>query len=134
MSALNNKSEFNIEAAKVLIDNDLFAPSIHCSYYAVFQKLKYFYVKEKKLSYQVLSQKIRIDQRNSHKFIIEEFCALYLVKCKDIYNKRLFFNKIKDLKALREESDYEDVQINFDKSNKALIKSEDIIQSIKQYF
>lgn len=126
MSFLNNKSEFNLDGAQLLIDNSLYAPSVHCSYYSVFQKLKYKYVLKKDISYDDLTQMIISDSRNTHKFVIEEFCNFI----HDRFKKRELKNKINDLKAFRLESDYEDLEINYDKSNLALTKSKEIIREI----
>ena len=41
MSKLKEKSEFNFDAAQLLIDNYLYAPSVHCSYYSCFQLMKF---------------------------------------------------------------------------------------------
>ena len=41
MTKLKQKSEFNFDAAKVLIDTNLYAPSVHCSYYSCFQLMKF---------------------------------------------------------------------------------------------
>jgi uncharacterized protein (UPF0332 family) len=126
LSFLNNKSEFNLEGAQLLIDNNLYAPSVHCSYYSVFQKLKYKYVLNKNISYDDLTQLIILDSRSTHKFVIEEFCNFI----QDRFKKRELKNKINDLKAFRVESDYEDLEINYDKSNLALTKSKEIIREI----
>ncbi len=37
---LKEKSKFNYDASEILIDSHLFAPSVHCSYYAAFQLMK----------------------------------------------------------------------------------------------
>ena len=41
MSKLKEKAKFNLSAAEILQENNLFAPSIHCSYYSCFQLLKF---------------------------------------------------------------------------------------------
>lgn len=40
MEKLKNKSEFNLEAADLLIKSGLYAPSVHCSYFSCFQLVK----------------------------------------------------------------------------------------------
>ncbi|UAM99029.1 HEPN domain-containing protein [Polaribacter litorisediminis] len=127
MSFLNNKSDFNLEGAKVLIENNLFAPSVHCSYYSVFQKLKYKYITKASISYNVLTQNIIADKRNTHKYIIDEFCDFI----QDRYKKRDIKNKINDLKAFRNQSDYDDIEINHSKSSLALAKSEELLKELK---
>ena len=84
MSFLNNKSDFNLEGAKLLIENSLYAPSVHCSYYSVFQKLKYKYTTKASISYDELTQNIFADKRNTHKYVIDEFCNFI----QDRYKKR----------------------------------------------
>jgi hypothetical protein len=41
VSYLKTKSDHNLLAAKILIENSLHAPSVHCSYYSCFQLSKY---------------------------------------------------------------------------------------------
>ncbi len=84
MSFLSNKSEFNLEAAKILIENNLYAPSVHCSYYSVFQKLKYKYISKKNLSYDDLNQNIGSNTKSTHTYIVDEFCDFFV---KDKYKK-----------------------------------------------
>ncbi|ALU75869.1 hypothetical protein [Tenacibaculum finnmarkense] len=127
MSFLNNKSEFNLEGAKLLIENSLFAPSVHCSYYAVFQKLKHQYIIKEDITYDDLSDRIMADKRNTHKYVIEEFCNFI----QDRYKKREIKNKINDLKAFRIQSDYENLEINHSISSFALTKSETLLKELK---
>ena len=135
MSYLKEKSEFNADAAQLLIDESLFAPSVHCAYYSVFQLLKYLFTKEKNISFNQLSQNIASGKRNTHQYLIEEFC-LYLQTLNNQYFDRYLItkleDKVNDLKQLRVESDYYDAQIDSIKSNKALQISEEIIQELKR--
>ena len=134
MSFLKSKSEFNLEGASLLIENNCYAPSVHCSYYSVLQLLKHKYVRLKEISYSVLSQKTIADKRNSHKYLIDEFC-LHLQsdsgKKMTIFEVRSLKRDIEDLKQFRIESDYNDIEINYDKSTKALSLSESIIKRLK---
>lgn len=127
MSILSNKSSFNLDAAKVLIKKNLYAPSVHCSYYAVFQKIKCLYVSKKGISFNDLSQKIIKDRRNTHTYIIEEFCNF----TQDIRKRRVLKKRINDLKSLRNKSDYDDLEISIEISSSALKKSEEILNDIK---
>jgi uncharacterized protein (UPF0332 family) len=127
LSFLNNKSDFNLEGAKLLIENSLYAPSVHCSYYSVFQKLKYKYTTKASISYDELTQNIFADKRNTHKYIIDEFCNFI----QDRYKKRDIKNKINDLKAFRNQSDYDDIEINHSISSLALTKSEELLKELK---
>ena len=134
MSYLRNKSEFNFDSAAILINEDKYAPSVHCSYYSVFQLMKYLYVQNKKISYENLNQSIISDKRNTHKYLIEEFC-LHLQsdsRCKlNKFQVRDLKKDIQDLKQFRLESDYDDIEINHKKSTQALGLSESILKRLK---
>ena len=135
MSYLKEKSEFNADAAKLLINEDLFAPSVHCAYYSVFQLLKHLYTKEKNITFDQLSQKIASDRKNTHQYLIDEFCLHLQTVRNENFDKHLIRalkRKIKDLKQFRTQSDYDDIQIDILKSNQAIQKSEEIIQELKR--
>lgn len=134
MSFFKNKSEFNLEGASLLIENNCYAPSVHCSYYSVLQLLKYKFVTLKDISYAVLSQKTIADNRNSHKYLIDEFCVHLRSEPKkylNLFEVRALKRDIEDLKQFRVESDYENIEINVEKSTKALNLSVSIIKRIK---
>jgi len=134
LSYLRNKSEFNFDSAALLIEKDMFAPSVHCSYYSVFQLMKYLYIQIKKISYKNLNQNIISDKRNTHKYLIEEFC-LHLQSDSSYklnrFEVRELKNDIQDLKQFRLESDYDDIEINYKKSTQALRLSESILKRLK---
>ena len=134
MSFLKSKSEFNLEAASILIDNNCYAPSVHCSYYSVFQLIKHKFVRLKEISYAELSNNTISDKRNTHKYLIDEFC-LHLqsdsVKKMSIFDVRTLKREIEDLKQFRTESDYDNIEVNYETSNKALSLSNSILKRIK---
>jgi len=135
LSFLKSKSEFNLDAASLLIDNNCYAPSVHCSYYSVFQLLKHKFVILKNISFLVFSQNSRNDTRTSHKYLIDEFC-LHLQSDTNnklsIFDVRLLKRDIEDLKQFRIESDYDNIQINIEASSKALTLSESILKRLKK--
>lgn len=134
MSFLKNKSEFNLDGAKLLIANNCYAPSVHCSYYSVFQFLKHKFIRLKNITYIVFSQNSRNDVRTSHKYLIDEFC-LHLQSDSgnklSIFEVRSLKRDIEDLKQFRVESDYDNVQIDSEASRKALSLSESILKRLK---
>ncbi|MDY0280344.1 MAG: hypothetical protein RBR35_07270 [Salinivirgaceae bacterium] len=72
MSYLRQKSEFNLDAAKLLQSNSLFAPSVHCSYYSCLQLLKATIIEFFGVSYEELDialinaqQKTRLTHTNT---------------------------------------------------------------------
>lgn len=135
MSSLRNKSDFNFDSASLLIEESFYAPSVHCSYYSVFQLLKVLFINFKSISYENLNHLIISDKRNTHRYIIEEFC-LYLQSYSGCdlnrFEVRNLKNDIQDLKQFRIESDYEDIDINYDKGKKALNLSEAILKRLKK--
>lgn len=135
MAQLRNKSEFNTEAAELLIGSSVYAPSVHCSYYAVFQLMKHFLIKYKEISYTELSEMNRADGRTSHKYLIEEY-YLYLSRDSECgLDRREIRNlqrKTGDLRHFRVKSDYENVTINYDTANRALSFSKEIIEELKR--
>jgi uncharacterized protein (UPF0332 family) len=134
LSFLKSKSEFNLDAASLLINNHCFAPSVHCSYYSVFQILKHKFVTLKEITFSVFSQNSRNDTRTSHKYLIDEFCLHLQSNSKYKLNRfevRLLKRDIEDLKQFRVESDYDNIQINIEAGSKALSLSESILKRIK---
>lgn len=136
MSHLKAKSDFNLDAAKILIDDyGYYAPSVHCSYYGCFQfiksKLNQIGITYDKMDKDISSSKqANTPTLSSHKYPIN-LMLREIEKKKDLFYKREVRNKIKDLKLFREESDYFNIEINHDKGKKALRLSSEIIQMIK---
>ena len=132
MSHLREKSKFNLASAQLLIDNDYFAPSVHCSYYGCFQFIKY------KLdnighTFKMMDEEITASNNtlSSHNYPI----TLILNKVKeksDEFYKRGIKDKIKSLKTLRELSDYHDLYIDNNKSREALRISNEVIDLINK--
>ncbi len=136
MLGLKNKSEINKEAAKVLHEKDYYAPSVHCSYYSCLQLMKYclnshFKFSEKEINTKV-NQYTTNNKDGSHNFYI----SFLFKEIKNISTTREsidFNNKINALKKIRITADYSKEDILFEKSNKALILSGDIIEMIKKH-
>lgn len=113
--------------AELLINNNLFAPSIHCSYYSVFQSIIYFYCFKNDITFEEYSIYAKAHQGSSHNHLIRVFCALETDKRASRFLKR----KIDDLKASRIKSDYDNFQVDSEFSNKALRKAKELLLEIK---
>lgn len=125
MSKLKEKSEFNFQAARLLISNNLYAPSVHCSYYGCFQLLKFTINNFFGVDYEKLSQLIASNTLSTHAFVIKYVSDEIRANLgRDSY--REFNNKIKDLKNFREESDYDNVEISLDKGERAYLFANEI--------
>jgi len=133
MSKIKQKSEFNLAAAKLLIENNYYAPSVHCSYYSCFQLLKYTIKNFCGLDYDMQSKNISSSKLHTHQYIINYITGKLKEKV-NFQESRNFKLKIKDLKQFRLESDYENIEIGFEKSNKAYRIANEIRDEINRDF
>jgi len=119
---LEDKSKENIKAAKVLIENEYYSPSIHCAYYSNIQLMKYILIFE----YDMSEESIRNEQKKSkegfsfHYWIINKFRKLLDT------NKRREFDTIQYLKKERVRADYKNENISEENSKKALSLAKEI--------
>ena len=70
MSNLKNKSELNIYAAKRLIEENIYPPSVHCSYYSCIQLLKFKMNDFFGITYEQLNTDISFSNKGTHQYII----------------------------------------------------------------
>lgn len=75
MSKLKAKAEFNIDAAQLLIDKSLYAPSVHCSYYSCFQLMKYTMKEIFGITYDELAQRVSVKTTGG-----THTCQFFLIK------------------------------------------------------
>ena len=141
---LKQKSEFNLYAAEVLIKNNLYAPSVHCSYYACFQLMKNITSHKLGISYEMiddflkkkhLSLDERVKRTNEHGYIkqqiLNDIVKKYSVKS-DEYKD--FNREFKDLQTYRIQSDYKDEEILSTEADKALRISVNLVGILKSVF
>lgn len=132
MSNLENKSELNIFAAKILIENNIYPPSVHFSYYSCIQLLKF----KMNVFFGVTYEQLAIDisshsKLNTHEYIIS-YITEELKKNLSVQAGQDFKRAIKELKFFRIKSDYEDLEINRPSSEKAFELAERIRNLIKE--
>lgn len=125
MSKLRQKSDFNIDAASALIKQNLFAPSVHCSYYSCFQLLKHTIKDFSGIDYEAQSAEIYKQKQKSHQYVIN-YITDELTSLAGKFEARDFKRKINDLKQFRIDSDYENIEVNSEKGNKAFEKANEI--------
>jgi len=120
VSKLRQKSDFNIDAADILITKDLYAPSVHCSYYSCFQLLKYTINVFFGIDYKKLKEDIACSNphKGTHQYVIN-FIYKELSSLTNIKESQNFRRKINDLKQFRIESDYEEIEVLSDQGKKA---------------
>jgi uncharacterized protein (UPF0332 family) len=135
---LGEKSKFNIDAADYLILKTLYAPSVHCSYYACFQLMKVVLKSFMGITYDQIDRIIANSKMSGNRPISEH---AYIKK--EILNQihkfdetkyRDIKNKIDDLYEYRINSDYKNIEILEDDAAKANKKSKEFIDYIKQNF
>jgi hypothetical protein len=133
MSKLNEKSKFNIAAAELLIEKDLYAPSIHCSYYSCLQKIKSTFPSFFGITYNQIDINIASGNKNEHTYLIS-FIEEQIFSNVGDFEFRNFHNNIKDLKQFRVESDYKNIEVTSDQSKKALNKAVEINKLLSNIF
>jgi hypothetical protein len=131
MSYLLNKSGFNLDSAEILIKETYFAPSVHCSYYSCVQKMLYIIYSQLGQTEQSLKNESDRSELGSHEFMISTITKAIRSKSG---NMRVFNNEINQLKKLRRDSDYREIQISFDQGSQALKKAKEIQSILKESF
>lgn len=128
---MDKKALKSLEAARRLVETREsygYNSSIHCSYYAVLQYMKYALAKCKinPLSYEKQSER---KNGSSHEFILNEVKN----RIDNIRNAKKFTETIRNLKRLRVEADY--TQRNFSEEESLYCKeqAECVIKKLKQH-
>lgn len=133
MSRLLEKSKFNIDAADVLIKKHLYAPSVHCSYYSCLQRIKSILPEYYDIFFNQIDLNVRAGTENEHGYLIR-FISEQIHQNFRSEEYALFKRNIGDLKEFRIHSDYKDIEITSDQSNKAYQKALDINRFLNEKF
>jgi uncharacterized protein (UPF0332 family) len=120
MSKLKEKSNFNFDAAELLIARNLYAPSVHCSYYSCFQLLKFKIQDFFGVDYVTQERESKLNEQTSHVYVIQYIINKLNDFEKEIDVRRKLIRQISQLKQLRVESDYHDIEICIEKSTQAM--------------
>jgi uncharacterized protein (UPF0332 family) len=133
MPAIANKSDFNLQAAEELIKKNLYAPSVHCSYYGCFQKMKSILSQRLSIPYEKIDQTIATTRCGEHWYVRDTIIkdlsgklGLSLAKNVDKYIKSLYRSRIN--------ADYKDVEIFSDTANEAMRISNDVITQLRKIY
>jgi len=124
MSYLKRKSEFNDEAAQLLFDKSLYAPSIHCAYYSCFQLIKHIIQDKLGVSFKAQDKEIRAFNTTAHVYALSKIKK----KVKEVDRPGFIFvnRRLGDLREFRINSDYNDLQIDSELSEKAIRYARDL--------
>ena len=126
---MKSKSDKNLGAAQKLIDNSFFTPSVHCSYYAAFQYMKYVLAQLKTRPVKYDEQEKLVEGGNSHEIIITEIKNRVFVKPKE---QKKFAESIRSLKRNRVEADYKIRDFSGLDSMECLQSAKQIISELKR--
>ena len=108
---LKNKSNENLVAANLLIQNGKYASSVHCAYYSCLQLIKHIINKYVGKSYKMQDGEAFHHRKSSHGYLLNE-----IVKNLNQKNGVNFANTVRraffELKDDRLKADYQNISIN----------------------
>lgn len=133
MAQLKNKSEINVTVAKLLFDNHYYPSVPHPAYYSCLQLMKHIICNKINIDYRTQEREISSTKGNSHQYYIHKIVDTIAVK-QNINLANEFSRKIKELKVLREEADYDNVLIDSSKAEKSIKKANETIMTLQKIF
>ena len=135
MSELKSKSSQNITSALILINNNQFSSSIHCSYYACVQLMLHILRADFNKSEQDITDESQTgsqDEGGFHNWLINfirgQFFLRNNVDCRD------FHSFITQLKGKRIKSDYKNKEIKPNEAREAYDYTQRIIKLLEKNF
>lgn len=125
---MKQKAIDTLKSSQILINNKYFTASVHCSYYAVLQYMKYMLANTDKnpISYEGQN----IDGGDTHRFILQEIRN----RIKNSRNAASFVDGFRDLKQARVNADYTLQEFSADDSTDYHQKANGLITNLKTYF
>lgn len=133
MPYLKKKSEQNEIAADLLKNKGLYASSIHCSYYSSLQFVKHLLLKIYKPENEI-EDEIPGSRFNSHQYYIVKLTDELKAHREYFNDVRLFKEKIYDLKELRTNGDYKNIETPQTDCEKAEQLNKKILKILKKIF
>lgn len=130
---MKSKALGNLGVAQLLInkkDVHSCTASIHCSYYAVFQYMKYMLAHTDKSPISYDAQSKQTEKASSHEYIICEIEH----RISKLKNARSFAQDARALKNCRVNADYSTKIFNVDESLDCKQQADRLISKLKTYF
>ena len=124
MPILKEKSEENFEAGEMLVDNGLYASSIHCFYYSSFQLSKHVLANYEGCDYD--EQKTRFNGANSHNSLISFLKGKFTTDLEERAQLNILNENFSKLKNQRHDADYKELNVNEELAQSAKKMSEKI--------
>lgn len=129
MGHLKNKSELNLGAAELLHKASYYPSVVHCAYYSCIQLMKHIWLHSMGKSEQDLKIINNSSNQGSHEILINQLKSFVRSKSQ---NDRDFNRDILQLKRLRVNADYDDISIDYSKSNQSIGLSKATINILKK--
>lgn len=130
MSILENKSNENQAAGLILINQNHFSSSVHCSYYSCIQLMKHILLFSEEKTEEELFSMQKSASQNLHEFLINYF--IRQLRENNVYSLyRDSIGKLGELKVLRNNSDYTETIIDETKARRASDLSLKILKDLK---
>jgi hypothetical protein len=130
MSYLKNKSEINFASAELLHTKNYYPAVVHCSYYSCIQLMKHIWLHKMNKTEDELSQLNRNSVETSHQVLINQIGSF--LKSKNSVAFRDFNNTIGQLKKIRNDADYKDIQIDFAASVSSISLSKESLNALNK--
>lgn len=135
MNHLKSKSDCNINSASSLITNSLYASSVHCSYYSCVQLMLHILRSDFGKTDVIIDSESKIGSKNNrgfHNWLINIIRKEYMQR--NPGDSRLFYSKIGQLKKLRVNADYKNIDVPSATANNALKTAQEINSLLQTNF
>jgi uncharacterized protein (UPF0332 family) len=145
MGILGEKSKVNLSSAQLLISNNYFTSSVHCAYYSCFQRSKEAIIEYTGQSSNQINDAVRLENENRqqhnprsknisvHNYVIDTVTKQIKIAQRNM-EARTFSRKMEELRKLRNDSDYEEKQIDINISGKAIKTCNEILEILNDIF
>ena len=121
----------NLDSAQKLIDNKLYTNSVHCSYYAVFQYMKYMLANTDRNPITLEDQDTTAKGESSHEYILNQIKERINSSPKQ---ERNFTEGVRLLKKERVDADYTTRVFTDIESIECKDRANGLITNLKTYF
>lgn len=129
---LPDKSELNISVAEYLHEKGFYPCVCHPAYYSCLQLMKYKLNICKGINYERQEGERGKEKIGTHQYLIRKTCSLLEEGRGGKLSANNFERGIKELKKLRENADYDPVEISNSDSHKAIGKAKELLLVIKK--
>ncbi|NLX73474.1 MAG: HEPN domain-containing protein [Bacteroidales bacterium] len=135
-SQLQNKSDINLDSAKLLHDKAYYPSVAHCSYYACYQQIKHIWLHTLNKSETDLDSLCKQNSREGSHEVLINHIVKFIKNSSNPNNtadSRVINNEMLQLKKMRIKSDYKDEIFDSTDSSKSLALTDKIIPVLKKY-